>query len=90
MVSFSGTLSRRVSSVMVPMTTMVLSVGANFSGVPREASIARRLREMAGRLVRDIKRRRRTTLLKFESVLPGFIVSKELHRSVHIECEVEG
>ncbi len=81
MVSFSGTSSRRVSSVMVPMTTIVLSVGAIFSPVPREASMESRLRESGGRLVRDMKRRRRTTLLKFESVLPVLIVSEEMHET---------
>lgn len=82
MVSFSGTFSRRVSSVMVPMTTMVFSVGAIFSRVPREASMQSRLRESGGRLVRDMKRRRRTTLLKFESVLPELLVSEKVHEIV--------
>lgn len=82
MVSFSGTFSRRVSSVMVPITTMVLSVGAIFSLVPREASMLRRERESAGRLVRDMKRRRRTTLLKLESVLPEVGVSEGAYERV--------
>lgn len=87
MVSFSGTSSRRVSSVTVPMTTMVFSVGAIFSPVPREASMASRLRESGGRLVRDMKRRRRTTLLKFESVLPTLAVSEEVHE--RLACEAQ-
>ena len=41
--------------------------------------MASRLRERGGRLVRDMKRRRRTTLLKFESVLPVFVVSEDVH-----------
>ena len=66
-----GTVRRRVSSVMVPMTTRVRTVGDIFSRVPREASMVRRERDMGGRLMRDMKRRRRTTLLKAESVRPG-------------------
>ena len=33
--------------------------------------MVRRERDMGGRLMRDMKRRRRTTLLKAESVRPG-------------------
>lgn len=61
---------------MVPITTMVLAVGAIFSRVPREASKESRLRERGGRFVRDMKRRRRTTLLKLESVFPVLGVSE--------------
>lgn len=64
MVSF-GTVRRRTSSVMVPMTTRVLA----FSGA-WEAWPTIREREMGGRLVRDMKRRFRTTRLNFEFVRP--------------------
>ena len=68
-----GTSSRRASSVMVPTMTRVFVVGACFSEVPREASCVRRERERGGRLMRDMNRRRRTTLLKAESVRPVFV-----------------
>ena len=48
--------------MMVPITTRV------FSGCAR---VARREREMGGRLMRDMKRRRRTTALKAEEVRPN-------------------
>ena len=35
--------------------------------------MVRRERDMGGRLMRDMKRRRRTTLLKAESVRPGMV-----------------
>ena len=50
---------------MVPTTTRVLA----FSGACEEC-VARREREMGGRLMREVKRRRRRTLLKAESVRP--------------------
>ena len=50
-----------MSSVMVPMTTRV------FSGRERAA---RRESDRGGRLIRDMKRRRRTTRLKGEVVRP--------------------
>ena len=66
-----GTVSRRLSSVTVPTTTTVLPEWAGFSepDLTDEAPI-RRERDMGGRLMRDMKRRRRTTLLKEESVRP--------------------
>ena len=59
-VSF-GTVSMRTSSVTVPMVTRVLS---------SRAKAAKRDIEIGGRLMRDMKRRRRTTLLKEEEVRP--------------------
>lgn len=59
-VSF-GTVKRRVSSVIVPMTTMV------FSG---RARAVRRESETGGRLMREVIRRRRTTALKADDVRP--------------------
>ena len=65
-----GTLSRRLSSVMVPTTTIVFpSWVAAACGF--ETRDARRAREIGGRLVRDMKRRRRITVLKGEDVRPG-------------------
>jgi len=57
-----GTVKRRLSSVTVPITTIVLLL--DFSEV--FATILEI--ETGGRLIRDINRRRRTTLLKEESV----------------------
>lgn len=56
-----GTVRRRVSSVMVPMTTMVLSGRAR---APRRES------ETGGRLMREVNRRRKTTALKGDDVRP--------------------
>ena len=67
-ISSFGTLSRRLSSVTVATTTMVL-VGAGVEGDVVVATM--RESEMGARLVRDWKRRRRTTWLKGESVRPG-------------------
>lgn len=50
-----------MSSVMVPMTTIV------FSG---RARAARRESETGGRLMREVNRRRRTTALKGDDVRP--------------------
>lgn len=60
-----GTVRRRLSSVIVPITTMVLPLWAS---VTLETS---RERETGGRLILDIKRRRSTTLLKLDSVRPN-------------------
>jgi len=57
-----GTVRRRLSSVTVPITTMVLLL--DFSEV-FETILEM---ETGGLLIRDMKRRRRTTLLKEESV----------------------
>lgn len=53
-----------MSSVMVPMTTMV------FSGRERAT---RRESETGGRLMREVKRRRRTTALKADDVRPDSV-----------------
>ena len=67
-VSF-GIVSKRLSSVTVPMVTIVLSLWA--SAVFLEAAMATmRLMEMGGRLILDMKRRRRMTRLNAESVRP--------------------
>lgn len=58
-------VKRRLSSVTVPMMTMVLLF--DFS----EVLATIRERETGGLLMRDMKRRRRTTLLKAESVRPA-------------------
>lgn len=58
-----GTWIRRVSSVMVPTTTSVVS---------GRARAARRESESGGRLVREVKSRRRMTALKAEDVRPGW------------------
>lgn len=59
-----GNSSRRLSSVTVPMMTTV-----RFSSLVVLATM--RDRETGGRLILDMNRRRRTTLLKEESVRPG-------------------
>lgn len=59
-----GTVRRRLSSVTVPITTIVLPW---WDSVTFEAM---RESETGGRLIRDMKRRRNTTLLKFDSVRP--------------------
>lgn len=59
-----GTSSRRLSSVTVPTTTTV------FLSLPFFRLALTRDRETGGRLMREVKRRRRTTLLKAESVRP--------------------
>ena len=56
-------MRRRTSSVIVAMATRVLS------GWARRA---RRERERGGRLIRLVKRRRRTTALKGAEVRPEF------------------
>ena len=60
----------------VPITTMVLSL---LAVAARSVAAFETMREsdIGGRLMRDIKRRRRTILLKFESVRPvsGGLVS---------------
>lgn len=53
-----------MSSVMVPMTTIV------FSG---RARATRRESERGGRLMREVKRRRRTTALKADDVRPEYV-----------------
>jgi hypothetical protein len=60
-----GTVRRRLSSVTVPTMTMVLLL--DFSDVL--ATILER--DTGGRLMRDMKRRRRMTLLKAELVRPA-------------------
>jgi hypothetical protein len=60
-----GTVKRRLSSVTVPIMTMVLLF--DFSEVL--ATILER--DTGGLLIRDMKSRRRTTLLKEESVRPN-------------------
>lgn len=62
-----GTVSRRTSSVMVAIATRVLS---------GRARRARRERERGGRLIRLVKRRRRTTALKGADVRP--VIYKDL------------
>lgn len=69
-----------MSSVMVPTQTSVLSfLGAFFGGsvadfvAGREAKRARRERERGGRLIRDMKRRRKMTRLKGASVRPSLM-----------------
>lgn len=59
-----GTVKRRLSSVTVPITTTVLPLcdSLTFEAI--------RERETGGRLILDIKRRRRTALLKLDSVRP--------------------
>jgi hypothetical protein len=59
-----GTVRRRLSSVTVPITTTVLPFCDSLTLETRRES------ETGGRLIRDIKRRRSTTLLKLESVRP--------------------
>ena len=59
-----GTLRRRLSSVTLPMITTVLSLWDSVT------LAAIRESETGGRLILDIKSRRNTTLLKFESVRP--------------------
>lgn len=56
-----GTVRRRTSSVIVAIATRVLS---------GRARRARRERESGGRLMRLVKRRRRTTALKGAEVRP--------------------
>jgi hypothetical protein len=59
-----GTVNKRLSSVTVPITTIVLLL--DFSDV---LATIREI-ETGGLLMRDIKSRRRTTLLKDDSVRP--------------------
>src|SRR5688572_1712582 len=59
-----GQTSMRLSSVMVPTTTTVRLSSLAMLDAMRE-------RETGGRLVLDINRRRRTTLLKLASVRPN-------------------
>lgn len=68
----SGTVRRRLSSVTVPTTQIVLSAYA-FLADSLETFEAMREMDMGGRLMRDMKRRRRTTLLKFASVRPAAV-----------------
>lgn len=59
-----GTVRRRLSSVMVPITTIVLPLWESVTlDTMRES-------ETGGRLILDMKRRRKTTLLKLDSVRP--------------------
>lgn len=64
MLSF-GTVKRRLSSVMVPITTTVLLL--DFS----ETLATTLERDTGGLLIRDMNKRRRTTLLKEDSVRPN-------------------
>ena len=68
-----GTVNRRLSSVTVPIMTIVLLF--DFSEVL--ATILEM--ETGGRLMRDIKSLRRTTLLKEESVRPSQSVISSVH-----------
>jgi hypothetical protein len=68
----AGTSSRRLSSVTVATTQMVLSAYA-FLADSVVTLLAIREIDIGGRLMRDMKRRRRTTLLKFESVRPALV-----------------
>ena len=64
-----GTVNRRLSSVMVPTTTIVLPAEA--SGLCFGLAVeAMREIDMGGLLMRDINRRLRITRLKEESVRP--------------------
>jgi len=60
-----GTLRKRLSSVTVAITTTVLLAFASDAAVA-----AMRDMDIGGRLILDMKRRRRTTLLKAASVRP--------------------
>lgn len=74
-----GTVRRRLSSVTVPMTTTVLLL--DFSDV-----LATILEiETGGLLIRLIKRRRSTTLLKDESVRPTERLAVEEVRAMRTE-----
>jgi hypothetical protein len=64
-----GTTRRRLSSVTVPMMTTVL-LACSLPECLLDATEAMRERDIGGRLMRDMKRRRRTVLLNFESVRP--------------------
>ncbi len=71
MLSF-GTTSSRLSSVTVPMMTTVLFLCSSAACSLTAVDTIREI-DMGGRLIRDMKRRRRTVLLNFDSVRPGDI-----------------
>lgn len=59
-----GIVRRRLSSVTVPITTMVLPLWASVVFLTMRES------DTGGRLILDMNKRRSTTLLKFDSVRP--------------------
>lgn len=81
----SGTFNRRLSSVIVPTTQIVLSLYA-FWALSVETLLATREMDIGGRLMRDMNRRRRTTLLKLESVRPvPFVKMCRYRASIMVE-----
>ena len=83
-----GTVRSRLSSVMVPTTTIVLPAEA--SGLCLGLAVdAMREIDMGGRLMRDMKRRLRITRLKAESVRPvwkGMLVGCCFYWALLIVC----
>ena len=67
-----GTTSNRLSSVTVPMRTTVLFLCSSAACSLTAVETIREI-DMGGRLMRDMKRRRRTVLLNFDSVRPDII-----------------